>query len=561
MTKIVKNLGPVHIETGETPLNFETIRIRKSGIVLCQPGIQSVLIRTFRAVSEPVLLSHTQTIQNDSEGCHTVLKDDSGEFICHLRHTYEDKGIRFHAAYSAPEPIWLAEWSISGLDFDKVIVPALGGQVVSDQMQEQTTISYKYPFWLNAQFVIGQKGYDGIMIHSRDESTDLKVVRIRRENCRFTLTYGFETPARRKCTQFSTEWFLEGFIDDWRNPVKDYKSWMIKTFGLTPLNKHQAFPDWAKNINFILELWGARRESQIPHHTFDQMIDRIKDFKQLHNPQETLVYLPGFAEHGIDSHIPDYNPSSLLGGREKFGKLIKTAHALGYKVMIHTNILGMTYSHPKFIEFKKFQVVDAFNRPQGWGMDIDGDWLTEPYFAYINPGEKKWNLLMEQIIGNLIREFDIDGVFLDQTLLAFNVKRGPDFVRGMRRHIRYLQSAFPGVLFAGEGLHEQNLSCLPMAQIHGIDSISDVHGMEGGQPWRDVHPVSRFLFNGFNRYTAHLLTKHPSHPAFKHQESAYEQLNVIPALCLYDHKQKMDMPETRQMIERAKKLLRNNSNE
>ncbi|HDT12649.1 MAG TPA: hypothetical protein ENO01_03220, partial [Candidatus Marinimicrobia bacterium] len=532
MTSKEKNLGPIQILTGADPLTIDTMRIIKSGAVLCQPGVQSILIRTYKAVSEPVILTKLVIKQNNNQGFSLNIKDESGQFVCDLECKYTGKGFHFRANYRTPEPVWMTEWSLSGLDLDDVIVPALGGQVINHQMPEQTTLSYKYPFWLNAQFILGLKGYHGIMIHSRDDSTDLKVARIRRENSRFTLTYGFESCARRQCTQFSTEWFLEGFYDDWRNPVRDYKNWMIRTFGLTPLNKHKAYPAWAKNINFILELWGARRESQVPHHTFEQMIDRLQAFKQIHNPDETLVYLPGFAEHGIDSHIPDYNPGVILGGGEKFRKLVNTAHKLGYKVMIHTNILGMTYSHNQFRDFKKFQVVDAFNRPQGWGMDIDGDWLTEPYFAYINPGVKKWNLLMEDIIGRLIRDYEIDGVFLDQTLLAFNVRRGPDFIRGMCRHIRHLQKAFPHILFAGEGLHEQILPCLPMAQIHGIDSLCDVHGMEGRLPWRNVHPVSRFLFSGFNRYTAHLLTKHPSNPMFRLQESAYEQLNVIPALCL-----------------------------
>ena len=161
---------------------------------------------------------------------------------------------------------------------------------------------------------------------------------------------------------------------------------------------------------------------------------------------------------------------------------------------------------------------------------------------------------MIETLGRLIKEFQIDAVFLDQTLLAFNVKRGPDFIKGMRTHIERLQKAFPEILFAGEGLHEQVAGCLPVAQIHGIDSLSGVHGIEGQEPWRKVHPVSTYLFGNYSKYVAHLLTRHPSNPAFKLQESAYSQLNVIPALCLYENDQAIELPETYQMIDRAKKL-------
>ena len=135
-------------------------------------------------------------------------------------------------------------------------------------------------------------------------------------------------------------------------------------------------------------------------------------------------------------------PRSLqCGGELEFKKLMDEAHKLGFKVMIHTNVLAMTYTHPLYRDFKKFQVIDCFEREQGWAMDIDGDWLTEPYFAYINPGEKEWGKLMQKIIGEIIEKFSVDGVFLDQTLLAFNVSRGPNFMKGMKEHIQHLQNS------------------------------------------------------------------------------------------------------------------------
>jgi hypothetical protein len=214
----------------------------------------------------------------------------------------------------------------------------------------------------------------------------------------------------------------------------------------------------------------------------------------------------------------------------------------------------MTFTHPLYKEFKKFQVVDAFKRKLGWAMDIDGDWLPEDYFAYMNPGFTEWGDHMEKVIGGLVKKFSPDAIFLDQTLLAFNISNGPDFLLGMRNHIQRLQKAFPGVLFAGEGLNEQVLPALPFAQIHGIDSLSEVHGMEGKKKWRKVHPVSAYLFGKYTKFSAHLLTRYPKNPMFKLQEDAYNKLNVIPALCLYDYKQKMNIPALRKMISRAKKL-------
>jgi hypothetical protein len=187
-------------------------------------------------------------------------------------------------------------------------------------------------------------------------------------------------------------------------------------------------------------------------------------------------------------------------------------------------------------------------------MDIDGDWLTEDFFAYINPGFMQWGDYMEKVLGDLIVGYALDAVFLDQTLLAFNISKGPNFLTGMKDHIKRLQNTFPDVLFAGEGIHEQVLSSLCFAQIHGIDSLADVHAMEGKKRWRKVHPVSAYLFGKYTKLTAHLLTKYPTHPLYKLQEMSYKKLGIIPALCLYNNKQKIDIPEVHKMIKRAEKL-------
>ena len=222
--------------------------------------------------------------------------------------------------------------------------------------------------------------------------------------------------------------------------------------------------------------------------------------------------------------------------------------------MIHTNVLAMTFHHRLYPQFKKFQVVDCFGREQTWGLDMDGDWLAEPYFAYINPANTEWGDLMEKTLGDLIKKFNLDAVFLDQTLLAFNVNNGNNFMKGMREHIQRLQKAFPGILFAGEGINEQVLPALPMAQIHGIDSITEVHGIEGQVAWREVHPIASYLFGKYTKLVPHLLTKHPSHTMFTFQERSYDQLGVLPALVLYTSDQPIDIPETKAMINRANAL-------
>jgi hypothetical protein len=548
---ITENL---ELKISEKPFLITEITDRKSGKVYCKNGRMSLVTRSPEHISDASLLYILESFKVSGNEISLTITDETAENHAELNISDSPYGIRFNLHLRSSEIIWLAEWKLSGFDLDNVIVPALGGQVLSRDMTPETTLSYKYPFWWNAQFVIGESGNSGIWMHTKDKSPDLKLLRVRKAEEDFHLSLGFESPAPLNSNQIKAEWFLDSYQKDWKKPVDIHRIWLEKNFNLHKLEENPHAPDWIHNINFILELWGMRKDQPEPHHTFEQMIERIKHFSEMHSPENTLLYLPGFAENGIDSHAPDYNPSIKCGGEEKFRELINTAHNLGYKVMVHTNVLALTFNHPLFKKFEKFQVVDAFNRKLGWAMDIDGDWLPEEYFAYVNPGFTEWGDHMQEVIGKLINEHKTDAVFLDQTLLAFNISNGPNFLVGMRDHVRRLQDAFPGTLFAGEGLNEQVLSSLPFAQIHGIDSLTEVHGMEGRKKWRKVHPVSVYLFGKYTRFSGHLLTKYPRHPMFKFQENAYSKLDVIPTLSIYDYKQKMDIPEVRKMLRRAKRL-------
>lgn len=554
MSKKTVKSDNVELHLDENPLDVEGFFYLKNSTNVCPHGKQSLLLRTPDSVSEPVLLTQVKNIVLKENFISLDVEDTTSEFIAHLEITPNENGIKFSCKVSSPKPIWLLEWKLAGLDLSEVLIPALGGQSIKRSTPQGTQLSYKYPFWWNAQFVLGQVDNGGIIIRSMDEKPELKLLRVLKDIDSFEITYGFEVPAPLDKNSFEAEWYLDSYEGDWKNGVDIYRKWLEKGFQLKPLNQKSNFPEWANNVNFILEVWGARRDRINPAHSFDEIRDRIKEFANLYDPQKTLLYLAGFAEHGIDSNAPDYNPSKQCGGEDKFKLLVDEAHQLGYKVMIHTNVLAMTFHHRLYPEFQKYQVIDCFGRKQTWGLDIDGDWLVEPFFAYINPANTEWGDLMEKTLGDLIYKFNLDAVFLDQTLLAFNVSNGKNFLKGMREHIQRLQKAFPYILFSGEGLNEQVLPALPMAQIHGIDSITEVHGMEGQVAWRSVHPISSYLFGKYTRLTAHLLTKHPSHPMFAFQERSYDRLGVVPALVLYTSDQPLNIPETKAMINRASKL-------
>ena len=548
----------IEVSFGESPLVVERILHVPSGRVVLEGGEQRFWLRLPKAPNEPVHLRHVSNVEARDGARAFTASDETGRFRAHVRIEAGAEELRFSLRAEAPEPVWMAEWQIAGLSVKEVVVPALGGQALTSGMPADETVAFKYPFWWNAQFALAEIGDgDGLWLRTADVDPRFKLLRVRKvegDPSRFVLGLGFEATAPVEAHALEAAWTLDGYVGGWQTPVEQHRRWLEASFGLVPTADHPHLPAWARDVTLVLEMWGMRTDTGRAALTFDEMTERLEALARKHPPEQTLVYLPGFAEGGVDSRIPHYDPAEPLGGAAGLRRLVDRAHALGAHVMIHTNVLGMTYAHERWPDFAEHQVVDAFGQKLGWGNDMDGDWLAEPFFGYIHPGAEAWGVLMEETLGELIRAFGLDAVFLDQTLLAFNVSRGPNFLTGMRAHVERLQRAFPDVLFAGEGINEQVLPALPFVQIHGIDSIGEVHGMDGARPWRRVHPVSVALFGPHTRFAAHLLTKHPSSPAFAAQEAAYAELDVAPALVLYNRDQAYDGAAVDAMVARARAL-------
>ncbi len=384
-----------------------------SGMTFCAHGPQSLLLRTPLAVADPIFITRLRHVESSAEQVSITMDDETGQYRAVLLVSPGEQGICFTAEINGPESLWLAEWTLYGLECDEIIVPALGGQSVNRRMPAGTVLSFKYPFWWNAQFVVGMRGGEGFCLRSTESAPRLKLLRVAREGSTFALTYGFEAEGPLRQRTLRAQWYLDCFEGGWEVPVEIHRRWLERTFEAKPWGERGRFPEWLRAINFVLEIWGMAKDRPAPLHTFEQMVARIRQWTNLHSPGKTLLYLPGFANHGIDSHAPDYHPSKYLGGPEGFRRLMEVAHNLGYRVMIHTNALAMSYSQPLFRKFGRHQVVDVFGRPLGWGLDIDGDWLAEPYFAYLNPGVRAWGDLMEETLGELISDYQVDGIFLD----------------------------------------------------------------------------------------------------------------------------------------------------
>ena len=178
MKKKTLKSASVEMIFDENPFHIEGIFILPDRTKVCANGIQNFFIRTRDALSDPVFLSEYKDVQYEGDGISFMLEDKSGDYSARFLITTSQNGIRIVLKVNAPDPVWLIEWKLSGFNFDSVIIPALGGQEISSNMPEGNTLSYKYPFWWNAQFALGMKGNAGLLINSRDDSPALKLLRV-----------------------------------------------------------------------------------------------------------------------------------------------------------------------------------------------------------------------------------------------------------------------------------------------------------------------------------------------------------------------------------------------
>ena len=202
---------------------------RLTRLDVCKAGEQTLLLRLPAAVSEPLLLNKVVSLRTENNAITYQLSDSTGEYKASLLIGKDSQRIRFFIELRGPQPVWLLEWKISGIRCHEVLVPALGGQAISDLMPEGQTLSYKYPFWLNAQFLIGLQKQGGLMISSEDPGPNMKLIRIQRDRSDFTLTYGFENTAPLKDDVFKAEWYMDVFGGSWQQAVDNHRTWLEKS--------------------------------------------------------------------------------------------------------------------------------------------------------------------------------------------------------------------------------------------------------------------------------------------------------------------------------------------
>ena len=412
--------------------------------------------------------------------------------------------------------IYGIQWGCGNLDVENLdlILPARGGQII-DAESPIISRTFTYPglwkagIW-EAQLAILQGVQGGFFVRGADETFRFKALHYEKNVESFSL--GFETqnqaPFDALTSAKSVVWRLNTYAGDWRVPARQYRDWMEKTFKPWRLDE---MPTWVQEIGLVVNLLGL-----LDINVLDKLAEQV-------DPTKTLLYLVDWTKDGHDMNYPEYTPK--IG----FAEFVKAAHHYGFRVMPHTNLVGVSPYHPLYAEFKKSQFRDEWS-----GNLIGWEWeQTESLHrhAWINLADSKFRKLFVQQLKEIREKYRVDAFYLDVSSVVVNDANGLiDGLTAAQGNVlmhEELAAAMPGVVFGGEGLHEVTFFRESFAQRW---SVSPWHGGPSARP----HPISSFLFSPYTLPYGHLGLPNPDIDPQLYQEFlvSYESWGVLPTLRL-----------------------------
>ncbi len=238
-----------------------------------------------------------------------------------------------------------------------------------------------------------------------------------------------------------------------------------------------------------LDLWLP--EGRIAH-TYADAVDLMNALAEQGLSENTLLYLPGW-NAPYDTRYPEYNPADQLGGEDGFSCLVDTSRKLGVTVMPHLNFWAYDTASGLCPDYEDFQLRDESGEPEGWPGILRSGFTNA--LAFMRVDDERWSELFFRFVDPLIRDYELEAVFLDQIGSAPISAIKHASIKMLKR----LHSTFPHLVVGGEILAEWVLPYLDVMQAWGM-------------PWCGVmidftdslSPIVRLLYETEVDFVAHL---------------------------------------------------------
>jgi hypothetical protein len=410
----------------------------------------------------------------------------------------QDIFLRLQGTSKAPGVVG-SSWGITGLNLTpgRLVIPAYGGTYL-DATSSPDVLGLDYPVEWENQMAIYEGESGSVLIYALDSVPYYK--RILASRPTGTLNVSFETfapgPWPHSTAVDSIEWRLRGFSKNWMAAADAYKSYMTSLRPFTPATGARA---WIKTIRGVVffetldpELLGKLAEEVDPSHT--------------------LLVLTTWRKQPYDMGLPDYTPDPNAGA------FVQQAHKLGFRVMLHTNLLGISQVNPYYASFKQCQIKTPDTlKPTGWLWDelASGD---PRRFAYISPACSAYRQLYISQIKVAIDQLQPDGLHLDAGGAIINdgngLIEGMNAMQGMIELHKELLAAYPNIVLGGESTNE---------------IIGPYNWL--AQRWTytaPAHPLGNYLEGDQVLFYGFLDQPQPDEQGFSKYLDRYEGFGVVP---------------------------------
>ncbi|HTR38575.1 MAG TPA: hypothetical protein VMH80_21865 [Bryobacteraceae bacterium] len=401
-------------------------------------------------------------------------------------------------------------WGLTGFDMSagEFVLPASGGLTLNGSSLSAGSYTFYHDQW-EAPFLLFQGKLGGVNVYSTDAKSLCKNLLIS-PNLQQTANAAIQVEAPGPWSTATEagpiEWRLAAYSGEWQAGARIYRDWHNAAVPAAPLTGARA---WVNNIRTVVEYQDAT-----PYQT-----STLDSLAAVVNPSQTLLYLVAWRSNRYDVGYPDYNWDPSVPA------FIAYAHTLGFRVMLHTDSVGVSLTSPDFASVQQYQVKDPLTlAPQGWNLNLPAS--TPNRFAFVTPAAAAWRQLFRTRIAPAIQTLQPDAIHLDATV-SYNdgngLISGMNYNQGLAQLEQDLLAAFPGLVLGTE---------------QGFDAISPWASFSQPLYWSTLGsglspattppaPVSAYALSNVTRYW-HLGTTNPDTAGFVPNVSQYEGQAVLP---------------------------------
>jgi len=409
-----------------------------------------------------------------------------------------------------------AYWAIAGLDTSAghLIVPASSG-IVLDQKHLVWGSELVYPSDWEAQMAVYETSVGSMVLYSTDSQYLRKQLRIAsRSNPTIDLSIATEAngPWPSATSVPTVEWRLKSFAGDWRTAAAVYRDWLAANRPPISNSNHA----WVSNIRTVVQLGGTASSTISDPSILDTLAAEL-------TPSKTLIYIPNWRQSAYDTNYPDYTPAAGVAA------FVAKAHTLGFKVMLHTNLVGVAPSNADFASVQQWQLKDP-----GTLQSMGSEWSSPPStpnrFAFIDPASSVFRNLFVSRVGAAVAAVQPDALHLDTSSYTFNdgngTIEGMNYAQGVVQLHKDLIAAFPNLALGGEGMNDT---------IYAYNSFAQ-NAWSGDDTVLLGHPIANFLWNSQTggqtqlQYYGHLAQPAATDPNFMSFVALIEREGILPVL-------------------------------